>query len=330
MQDIGIIQDFLKKNHLSDARIEWMSGDASSRRYARVTSGEKSFILMDTPRSEKPEEFIMIDRLLGKAGLSVPEIYDVNPEKSLLLLEDLGDDTYTRMLEKGEEQDFLYTLAVDVLLEIARIRDVEGVALYDQAFVRKMVEAFTDWFMPAAFGKPTDAAAKKELLGIIDDLFVSIRDVPKGLMWLDYHVDNLMLLKNRKGVRACGLMDFQDARVGPLAYDLMSLLEDARRDVPEGLQQRLLAYYLEKSGMDDKDLFMRSYHVTAVKRHLRVIGVFSRLKMRDGKGKYLKHIPRVWRLLERHLNLPYMRPLKDWLDANIPQKFRTIPPSLEE
>ena len=183
--------------------------------------------------------------------------------------------------------------------------------------------------LPAAFGKPTDAAVKEEFLKIIDDLFVSVQTAEKGLMWLDYHVDNLMLLDDRKGVCACGLMDFQDARVGPLAYDLMSLLEDARRDVPDDLRQQLLAYYIEKSGIEDKETFIRSYHVTAVKRHLRVIGFFFRLKMRDGKDKYLQHIPRIWRLLESHLDLPYMHPLKDWLDRNVPKKFRTIPETLK-
>ena len=325
MQDVEVIQNFLKKNHLSGARLEWMTGDASPRRYARVTTGEKSFVLMDTPMSEKPKEFIMIDKILINAGLSVPKIYDVDLDKGLLLLEDFGDDTYTRMLAKGENEVSLYKLAVDALVGIGKIRDIKEVPPYDKNFIHSGVETFTDWFMPAAFGKQTDANVKKEYLDIIDNLIDSIGAAPKGLMWLDYHVDNLMLLKDRKDVRTCGIMDFQDARVGPLAYDLMSLLEDARRDVPKNLQEQLLSYYIEKAGIADKDLFMRSYHIMAVKRHLRVLGFFVRLKVRDGKDKYLIHIPRVWRLLESHLDLPYMQPLKSWLDKNVPKDFRTTP-----
>ena len=329
MQDINVIWDFLKKNDLANAQFEWMAGDASARRYARIEKGTKTFVLMDTPMSEKPEEFILIDRILVDAGLSAPKIYDIDLDKGLLLLEDLGNDTYTRMLAKGEDQTSLYKLAVDVLIEISKIKDTKTVLSYDRDYIHEGLELFTDWFMPAALGKQTDGAVKEEYLNIMDNLFASIEKAPKGLMWLDYHVDNLMLLPKRDGVRACGLMDFQDARVGPLTYDLMSLLEDARRDVPDDLRQQLLSYYIEKNAVKDKELFMRSYHITAVKRHLRVIGIFSRLKMRDGKSKYLEHIPRIWRLLESHLDLSYMQPLKNWLDKNVPQEFRTTPNSLK-
>jgi len=330
MEHTDLIQDFLKKNNLQDAQFTWMTGDASFRRYARVTKENDSFVLMDTPRSEKPEEFILIDKILVEAGLSAPKIFDIDLDNGFLLLEDLGDDTYTKMLAAGTNEFVLYKLAVDALVEVSRIKDTTGVAPYDTKVIHTGAELFTDWYMPAALGKATDAQAKQAYLNIIDELFESIKDAPKGLMLADYHVDNLMFLPNRKGAAACGLMDFQDGTVGPLAYDLMSLLEDARRDISPVLRQQLLPYYMEEAGVEDEQLFMRSYHVTAIKRHLRVIGIFARLKMRDHKDKYLVHLPRVWRLLESHLNLPYMLPLKNWLDTYVPSAYRGIPDSLQD
>ena len=321
MERLNLMHAFLEKNHLDDKPFNWITGDASFRRYARIGEGKDTYILMDTPQSEKPQEFVTIDKILVNAGLSAPKIYDMDMENGFLLLEDLGDDTYANLLAKGADEFSLYKVAVDALVEVSKIKDLTGVVSMWEV-LHEWAEVFPDWYLPLVSGKPTDPALKQEYFDILDRLFESVNDSPQGLILRDYHIGNLMLLPDRKGPAACGLLDFQDGYVGPIAYDLMSLLEDARRDVSPDVIEKLLPYYMEEIKVPDKELFMRSYHVTAIDRHLRVLGTFVRLKLRDGKSQYLVHLPRLWRLLERHLKEPYMADLKNWLDRNVPAEFR--------
>ena len=151
------------------------------------------------------------------------------------------------------------------------------------------------------------------------------RRVPDSLVLRDYHVDNLMRLDRRTGVAACGLLDFQDAVIGPASYDVVSLLEDARRDIPEALVAEMRDYYLSAFPELNRDEFFASCAILGAQRHCKVIGIFTRLCVRDGKPGYLHHIPRVWRLLENSVAHPVMEPLRLWLDANIPASLRAIP-----
>ncbi len=324
----ALINDFLKKNHLDKVHLDWLPSDASFRHYARIFAGQKSYILMDAPPPENPHQFAVIDRILCENDLSAPVIYASDFENGLLLLEDFGSDSYAKMLQSGFDELTLYKTALASLLQLEKVRDFKGVPLYDQAWIDYGLSAFTDWFIPCALDRELTEDERKDFYQIWIDLFNSITNAHKGLILIDYHIDNMMYLKDRTGHRTCGLLDFQDARVGPLAYDLASLIEDARRDVPVQIKDEILQLYLSAHPDWDKDLFMRSYHIVAVKRHLRVIGVFTRLKARDGKDKYLQHIARVWRLLESHLDLPYMQPLQQWLDKVVSKDLRKAPQCL--
>jgi aminoglycoside/choline kinase family phosphotransferase len=154
------------------------------------------------------------------------------------------------------------------------------------------------------------------------------RAVPSTLVLRDYHVDNLMLLEGRSGIAAVGLLDFQDAVIGPVTYDLVSLLEDARRDVPEELAAAMLAHYLASFPALDRDAFAASYAVLGAQRNCKIVGIFTRLCVRDGKPIYLQHIPRVWRLIARDLRHPALAPMASWLNRHIPPEARRIPPGL--
>ena len=224
-----------------------------------------------------------------------------------MLLEDFGNDTYTRLLAQGENEESLYKLALDSLFEIQKIKDFDGVPHYDEKWLKYGLSAFLDWFIPMALPEPLPIKATQDF----------------------YHIDNMIRLPGRPGCKACGLLDFQDAKIGPFAYDLVSLLEDARRDVPSSIRQKMRTYYLQKGVVGDQDIFEKAYHILAAKRHTRVIGVFTRLKARDHKNQYLCHIPRVWKLLESHLNEPYLKSLKDWLDIYIPSEYRKVPSCLQ-
>ena len=147
-----------------------------------------------------------------------------------------------------------------------------------------------------------------------------------SLVLRDYHIDNLMLLDGRDGVAACGLLDFQDAVIGPVTYDLVSLLEDARRDVPEDLAAAMRERYLAGFPDLDRAAFDASYAVLGAQRNCKIVGIFTRLCLRDGKPLYLEHIPRVWRLIEQDLRHPALAPVASWLDRHIPPAMRRIPP----
>ena len=182
-----------------------------------------------------------------------------------------------------------------------------------------------DWYAPEMMGGPLPPERHQEYAALWRRLFRLARAVPDCLVLRDFHVDNLLRLGDRPGVAACGLLDFQDAVAGPLTYDLMSLLEDARRDIDPALIAALRRHYLAAFPALDRDAFDASWAVLAAQRHAKVIGIFTRLCRRDGKSIYLQHIPRVWRLLEAALAHPRLAGLKSWLDKYIPKENRGIP-----
>ena len=329
MERIEQIQYFLRHCGLDASKLTWLPSDASFRHYGRIKDEKKSYILMDAPAPELPEQFELIDKILSKNGLSVPFIYEHDFKNGFLLLEDFGDDTYTHLLAQGENEENLYKLALDSLFKIQEIRDFEGVPFYNQDWLTYGLSTFLDWFVPLANPKPLSNAAIQDFYQLWQELYQEAMKSPQGLILIDYHVDNMLRLPNRTGYQACGLLDFQDARVGPFAYDLASLLEDARRDVSPSVREKMWSYYMKKGVVGDKAIFEKAYHILAAKRHIRVIGVFTRLKARDHKNKYLCHIPRVWQLLESHLDEPYLKSLKDWLNTYLPSEYRKVPACLQ-
>lgn len=323
----ALITTFLDQAGWGDARRGRLAGDASFRHYDRLEreTGERAVLMDAPPPKEDVRPFVRIARHLEALGYSAPHLKAVDEEGGLLLLEDLGDDTYTRLLARGHDEAALYALATDVLADLNGRADAipAGLPAYDDN--RLLTEAclLTDWYLPAV-GKAVDDAARAEYVRLWTDLFPVARAVPDTMVLRDFHVDNLLLL-DRPGLRACGLLDFQDAVAGPLTYDLMSLLEDARRDIDPGLVAAMKARYLARLPHLDRAAFDASWAVMAAQRHAKVIGIFTRLCKRDGKPIYLGHIPRVWRLLEQACAHPALAGIKAWLDAHIPQSDRTVP-----
>lgn len=304
-----------------------LAGDASFRRYDRLHLHGRPAVLMDAPPpQEDVRPFLRIARQLEHLGYSAPRILAEDVEHGFLLLEDLGDSTYTRQLKAGAPEEHLYALAMDVLADLHGRADAvpAGTPAYDDE--RLLTEAclLPDWYMPTVLGRDTPPALRDEYRNLWLEVLPVARAVPDTLVLRDFHVDNLMLL-DRPGLAACGLLDFQDAVSGPLTYDPMSLLEDARRDIDPDLIARMKARYLARRPALDPDAFAASWAVLAAQRHAKVIGIFTRLCKRDGKPGYLLHIPRVWRLLEQACAHPALAVLKDWLDTHIPTEQRTVP-----
>lgn len=323
------IAAFIAQHGWGDAERKRLAGDASFRKYDRLRRRSSSVVLMDAPPpQEDVRPFVRIARHLHGLGFSVPEVLAVDEAAGLLLLEDLGDDTYTRLLAGGQAEDKLYALAIDALIALHRVPPDRvrpaGVIDYGTERLLEEVDRLHVWYMPlAGAAKPSDAAIA-DYRAIWRALLPEAWRTPISLVLFDYHVDNLLGLFGRDGFKACGLLDFQDAVMGPVTYDLMSLLEDARRDIApdlvDAMKQRYRAAFPAIQAAD----FEASWAVMAAQRHVRVLGTFARLKVRDGKPHYLKHIPRLWRYMDACLAHPAAAALKGWIDRHLPADFRRI------
>ena len=297
------------------AACEPLTGDASVRKYFRLRGEQQTAILMDAsqvPDSVAP--FIRIASQLRKIGLSAPKLYLQDKAKSLLLLEDFGDDTFAKLLKQPESAEKLFTLATDVLIALHRQPQAapEKLRAYHPEKMLEDIELFVQWRTPNV-----TALEKEDFRAAWRAVLPQAHHVPSSLLLRDYHVANLMLLPDRDGIRQVGLLDFQDAYRGPVTYDLVSLLEDARRDVPEALQKKLLVRYLAAFPALDREIFETSLAILAAQRHTRVLGIFERLARHEGKLDYRRlHSPRVERLLQKALRHPMLADVKNWMDRH--------------
>lgn len=325
-----IIDAFLTTVGWGGAACSLLAADASFRRYLRVTRHGQARVLMDAPPpKENVEAFHRIASALIDLGLSAPRPLEIDSAAGLLLLEDFGDRTFSRALSEGVEEDLLYRLATDALIALHRrwrARPTRLAPPYDEERLLDEALLLTDWFLPALRGAPTPGKLRRSYIEAWRAVLPHALGVPECLVLRDFHVDNLMLLEGRQDVAACGLLDFQDAVIGPRSYDLVSLLEDARRDIPAALVTEMLQRYMDAFPDLDREAFRTSYDVLGAQRAAKIIGIFTRLSRRDGKHQYLQHIPRVWRILEADLSRPALAPVKRWFDQQIVPHERIAPP----
>lgn len=325
------INTFLNAHGWSAATRKPLAGDASFRRYERVSNNDNEpAVLMDAPPpQEDVRPFVTIARHLTELGLSAPRILAADEGNGFLLLEDLGDDTYTRLLAAGHDEHALYELAIDALIHLHRTptADVipDGVVKYGEERLLEEVDRLNEWYLPMVNAPALATDARNSYLDLWKTILPAAWNTPSSLILFDYHVDNLLLLPDRTGVQACGLLDFQDAVCGPVTYDLMSLLEDARRDIDRDLVSSMKARYLAAFPSITPEDFAASWAVMAAQRHIRVIGTFARLNVRDGKPHYLEHMPRLWRYMDTCLTHPVLSPLKNWLTTHVSDDLRVVP-----
>jgi aminoglycoside/choline kinase family phosphotransferase len=293
-----------------------------------MENGRRAVVMDAPPPQEDITPYIAVSKLLLDLGFSAPEVLAKNDKDGFLLIEDFGDDTYTRLLNKGADEQALYILAVDTLIELQRAVERRGaldLPPYDAERLLAEVALLVDWYAPAALGSPFPDILREEYLEMWQAVLPQAALGENTLVLRDYHVDNLMLLRDHLGVRGCGLLDFQDAVCGPASYDLVSLLEDARRDVPAELRRSMIERYLAAFPELDRPAFLRSAAILAAQRNCKILGIFTRLWKRDGKADYLVHIPRIWRLLENEVTHPALAPVKLWLDRHLPPAVRHRP-----
>lgn len=326
-------QAFVRHAGWSDATESLLAGDASFRRYYRLRRGRESAVVMDAPPpQEDVRPFVVVGRHLHDLGFSAPAIRAEDPVGGFLLLEDLGDDTYAGVMKAqpvpaGGDEASLYTLATDVLVALHGHGPralPSGLTAYDGDTLIDAAMLLPEWYLPMAQGRPSSEDDVGSYRVAWRDVLHAMPAHPQTLLLRDFHQDNLMWLRDRPGIRACGLLDFQDAQRGHAAYDLMSLIEDARRDIDPALRAAMLDRYVVGAGVGDRAGFETAFAILGAQRHARVIGLFVRLLQRDGKPIYLPHLPRVWRLFERSLAHAALTPLRRWVDRHLPPAKRVL------
>jgi aminoglycoside/choline kinase family phosphotransferase len=308
-----------------------LAGDASNRRYLRLgpDQGRQMAVLMDAPpsRGEDVRSFVAMTHWLRQHGFSAPAIAAADTKRGFLVLEDLGDDLYTSLLGKAPERESaLYSVAVDLLAELAAIpapatlgpEDCRvDLAPYDAAVLAREAALIREWWMPAA-GADCSAELAAEFDALVATATAAFEPARGVVVLRDYHAENLIWLPGRTGKARVGLLDYQDALAGHAAYDLVSLLEDARRDTSTDLREAMLARYLGCWPAQDAEEFRAAYAALGAQRNLKIVGIFARLAIRDGKPRYLELIPRVWGHLMRDLSHPGLAPLAAWVVRHVP------------
>lgn len=358
------IDIFLKQIGWGDAERRPLPGDASTRRYVRLAHGPNTAMLLDQPQGAETaacppdaaeetrlklgynavarlagpdtRQFAAVAAELNAKGLSAPKVLAADYARGLLLTEDLGDARFADIIRDGEPEEPLYAEAVGVLanlhahtapMEMLHAKGVSAFLLrYDRLALLTEVELLPEWFFPVAGGAACSDEARKAYRAAWSKTLDGLSALPPVLTLRDYHAENLMWLPDRKGVARVGLLDFQDALAGPPAYDLISLLEDARRDVSPTLANAMIAHYValrrDQDRSFDEMALRQDAAILAAQRNAKIIGIFARLWRRDGKPRYLSFLPRMWRYMAADLAHPAMNELRSWFNAYVPQSWR--------
>jgi N-acetylmuramate 1-kinase len=301
---------FLDRAGWGGAEILPLAGDASFRRYFRVAEEQRSAVLMDAPPDlEDSRPFLAVARHLDAIGFRAPRILAEDMELGLFLLEDFGDARMREALDSDPTAErAIYEQATDLLVDL-HATPCADLPPYDMEVYQREAGLFPEWYMPAV-GAPCDEKAYRAAW---DEALAPIAHDRSTTVLRDYHAENIMLLPEG----ALGLLDFQDALAGHPLYDLVSLLQDARRDVPEEIEAAMIARYAAKRPFDEA-----AYALLGAQRNAKILGIFTRLWRRDGKPRYLAFQPRMWGYLERDLAHPALAPVKAWFDAHVPEELR--------
>jgi aminoglycoside/choline kinase family phosphotransferase len=322
------IAAFLARHGFRAAQAVPLAPDASFRRYLRLLEGPRPAILMDAPPPEDVRPFVRMACHLRAIGLSAPYIIAAEPEYGLVLEEDLGDGLLPTLLSPATA-GAMFDTAVDVLIAMQRTAPLPDLPCWDAAVMaRTALGTLLDWWWPATFSEPAPDAARCEIGAALEAMLAPVAQGPGEFVHRDFFIGNLIWLPDRKGLRRLGLLDFQNAATGHPAYDLVSLIQDSRRDIPPEIGARVVERYLAARPELDTAAFRAAMAACAAQRHLRIAGQWVRLARRDGRPHYLAYGPHTWRSLDVALAEPVAAPLGAVLDRWIPRSVRGNPPGL--
>jgi len=309
----------LKKINVEFCDLKFLAGDASNRKYFELKQGKKKNVLMYDSQYKNINNFLKITEIL-KEEVSVPEIIKDYKDEGMLIIENLGSKKYSFFMNQKNKKE-LYEVAVDALIWIHQKKKLPKILKYDRKEFLEESNLFFKWYLPLFKSKERINHLEKKFELLFNKFLNTIFLLPEVFVHRDYHIDNLFFLRNRKRHFKCGWIDYQDAVIGPCAYDLVSLTQDARIDVSRRLEKVLIDRYLSCFPKIDRELFAFSYSVIAIQRHLKVLGIFSRLFVRDKKKEYLCHIPRVLRMLKLNVEKKEFSDLHNFLKPMIYEKI---------
>jgi aminoglycoside/choline kinase family phosphotransferase len=313
----GQASAFLERAGWAAADRRFLAGDASDRSYERLARGAESAVLMDAPpgRGDDTESFARIARHLAGLGLSSPAILAEDHRNGFLLLEDLGDGLFARLVAADPASEApLYAAATDVLVCLQSSPAPAGLPDLSARDWASAAAFALHWYAFAATGKE---ACDNAFIAVLADLLQRHADGPRVMILRDYHAENLIWLPHRTGIARVGLLDFQLAQMGQPGYDLVSLLQDARRDVSARTEAAMIARFAAATRADP-DAFAKAFATLGAQRALRIMGVFARLCLKGGKPGYVALLPRVWAQLQRNLAHPALAPLAALCGALLP------------
>ena len=349
-----LVTAFLEKAGWATAKREYLQGDASIRRYERLALNGVKAVLMDWPAgpdapvdggvaaysklahlAEDVRPFVAVGTYLKSLGLRVPDIISSDLTHGFLLLEDIGTDDFGGVIDRGEGPqgealDDMYRACVDVLVALQGAGAPEAlpvgdgtthhVPAFDNGIYRNETALALDWYMPVVMGKEAETDLRAEYDALLTTLWPLIESGPRTLFLRDFHSPNILWQSTREGLERVGLIDYQDALIGSLAYDPVSFLQDARRDVPVEREKAMLTYYVaamkELDAHFDADAFDAAYAVLGAERALRLMGLWPRLLKRDNKPHYLAHMARTQDYLRRNLAHPLLSDLSDFVERH--------------
>ena len=316
---INQINNFLKNNQIETKNLIPIKNDASFRKYFRVD--KKILMDADPHLGEDVGSFININHVLREFKLNVPEIFTIDKENGFLLLEDLGENIFSQILN-SENEEQLYKQAIDVLVEIYKkdlnkFSNFTFLEKYSVEILQDESQLFIEWYLKKYLKINITDTDIKDFKDIINKIFNNLDTKFEKLVLRDYHVDNLILQKSKLGLKQVGILDFQDAVLGSSSYDLISIIEDVRRPISKDLKNILIKYFIDSTGYHPNQL-EKELAFYSVQRNLKILGIFSRLNLRDNKSKYMGYNDNAWKYIESNLNNPTMSDLKVWLKKILP------------
>ena len=318
---INQINDFLKSNKIETKNLIPIKNDASFRKYFRVD--KKILMDADPNLGEDVSSFININHLLTDFRLNVPEIYSIDKENGFLLIEDLGENIFSKILN-SENEEQLYKQAIEVLAEIYKknLEEFSNFSFLEKYSIEKLQDEsqlFIEWYLKKYLDIDITDTDIQDFKEIISTIFNALNTNFEKLVLRDYHVDNLILQNSKSGLKKVGILDFQDAVIGSSSYDLISIVEDVRRPISNDLKNKLIKYFIDLTGYEVNQL-EKELAFYSVQRNLKILGIFSRLNLRDNKPRYMLYNDNAWKYIESNLDNPTMINLKIWLRKILPNE----------
>ncbi|KQO73923.1 tRNA (adenosine(37)-N6)-threonylcarbamoyltransferase complex ATPase subunit type 1 TsaE [Rhizobium sp. Leaf262] len=345
LERVLAIREFLDENGKKNASRRYFSGDAAYRTYELVRDANGQALLMDwqpPPRgpvikdgktyaeivhlAREVKPFVAIQRFLGENDFTVPQILAQDLKRGILLLGDIGRDGVLDEEGAPIEERYLESVAcLAALHETPAPGDItlaDGatyeISPFDADAMKIETSLLLDWYLPHIRGEEIDESEKQSFFAVWDQLIEKLDDAEQGLLLRDFHSPNIIWQADKSGIQRVGIIDFQDAMIGPMAYDLASVIQDARVTISPELQARLMAHYLDirrKNTDFDEKTFLKAFAIMAAQRNCKLVGIWVRLMKRDDKPHYMKHMPRTFSYLRSALEHPDLAPLRDWFES---------------